>query len=891
MNICIKRVLDFGLALLFSVGLAAAPTLAHPNADAQQAQPLYAQAHWLTRDLIAWDAPDATKFAIRVSLNADGQYVERELETAGTVDGTMADAHPHLRGMPLWRITDLSEQEAKAYLKGATEFLAYDAENVLAARTRPQIGWVLDRLYANDAELGARFIGDDLTIAVWAPTARSLRLRLFDTSNGDTATVLPMEEDPQTGVWSIKGASEWNRKYYIYEVDVYVPEEGRIVTNLVTDPYSLNLAGNSTRTQIIDLSDAELKPSGWDSFARDLPEAPEDRVFYELHVRDFSIGDNTVEADARGRYAAFTDRDSTGNRHLRALAEAGLSDVHLLPSYDCATIPERHVEQASPPDLNAFPANSEEQQAAIAAIADRDGFNWCYDPWHYMAPEGSYSSDPDTTARIKEFRAMVMGLSESGLGTVLDVVFNHTMASGQDRQSVLDRIVPGYYHRLDENGAVAESTCCANTATERRMMERLMLDSLEVWAREYKVSGFRFDLMGHHTRDNILNVRALLDGLSLAKDGVDGPDVYVYGEGWNFGEVVNDTRFVQATQGNMGQGTGIGTFNDRIRDAIRGGGVGDKGETTIAAQGFASGLFTAPNALTEDDENARAKALKVADQIRASLAGSIANYSIQTADGITKTAAEISYGGGPFAYASDPQEVINYTEAHDNQTLFDSNAFKLPRNISKAERVRWQNIATSIIMLSQGIPFIHAGQELLRSKSLDHNSYNSGDWFNRLDFEMEHNGWGRGLPPAPDNKAEWDFGRELLADDRFRMGTKEIALANAHLRELLQIRQSSLLFRLKTAEDVVANVHFDNTGPDQTLGLIVMRLGLEGEEQVMVVINATRDPQTVAAPSGQTYELHKVQRASVDATLRDTVFRAGEISVPALTTAVFVRSE
>ncbi|MEL7198819.1 MAG: pullulanase-type alpha-1,6-glucosidase [Pseudomonadota bacterium] len=879
------------MALLLSVGLAGAPAFAHPDASAEKVQPLQAQAHWLTRDTIAWDAPDAGRVTIRVSPNADGQFIDRELEAVGNVDGALGDAHPHLRGLPLWRITNLSAQEAKAYLKGTSELVAYDANNTILARTRLQIGPVLDDLYANDVPLGARFDDDGVTIALWAPTARSVRLRLFGTSTTSAATVLPMIEDTQTGVWTINGSAEWDRKYYVYEIDVYVPDEGRIVSNLVTDPYSLNLAANSTRTQIVNLNDADLMPDGWHSFARSLPEAPEDRVFYELHVRDFSIGDRTVPAQARGRYAAFTHLDSVGNRHLRSLAEAGLSDVHLLPTYDCATIPEHSSEQASPPELSAFPANSEEQQAAIAPIADRDGFNWCYDPWHYMAPEGSYSSSPDSAARIKEFRAMVMGLSKNELGTVLDVVFNHTMASGQDRQSVLDRIVPGYYHRLDENGVVAQSTCCANTATERRMMERLMLDSLEVWARDYKVSGFRFDLMGHHSRDNILKVRAMLDGLDLEEDGIDGPNVYIYGEGWNFGEVVNDARFVQATQSNMGQGSGIGTFNDRIRDAIRGGGVGDKGDATVRAQGFASGLYTAPNALTKGDETARERALEVADQIRASLAGSIAAYTMQTADGMTKTASEISYGGGPFAYASDPQEVINYTEAHDNQTLFDSNALKLPRDITAAERVRWQNIATSIVVLSQGIPFIHAGQELLRSKSLDHNSYNSGDWFNRLDFTMEHNGWGRGLPPAPDNKAEWDVARPLLTDDRFRMGREEIAIANAHVRELLHIRASSPLFRLRTGEDVMANVHFDNTGPEQTPGLIVMRLGPDGEDQIMVVINATRDAQLAKTPDGHSYRLHDALRASADKIVRAASFDEGELTVPALTTAVFVKDQ
>ncbi|MEO1220115.1 MAG: DUF3372 domain-containing protein, partial [Pseudomonadota bacterium] len=603
MKYSFARALGLFLALLISIGLLSSNSIAQTQQSAETTShgivPDHARAHWLTGDLIAWDSPEESLVAIRVSPAANSQFEERRLLPAGHVGGSLGRAHPHLRGQKLWHISGSNVSEAKRWLKGAVEIVAYDTSNQPIARTRPQIGPVLDDLYANDKTLGAQVSEVDVTISVWAPTARSVRLHLFDDADSKAPSVHRMVEDKQSGVWTVQGGADWDRKYYLYEVEVYYPEEGKVVRNLVTDPYSLNLAANSNSSQIINLDDPDLKPEGWDAFKHALPETPEDRVFYELHVRDFSIGDNTVEAVARGRYAAFSEADSTSILHLRALADAGLSDVHLLPTYDCATMPEKRSEQASPGDLNSFAADSEEQQAAIAAIADRDGFNWCYDPWHYMVPEGSYSSDPDTTARIKEFRAMVMGLSENGLGTVLDVVFNHTMASGLDRQSVLDRIVPGYYHRLDENGVVATSTCCPNTASERVMMERLMLDALAVWARDYKVSGFRFDLMGHHSKDNILKVRAMLDSLSLAEHGVDGPNVYVYGEGWNFGEVVNDARFVQATQGNMGQGTGIGTFNDRIRDAIRGGGVGDKGEATVRTQGFASGLYTAPNALTE----------------------------------------------------------------------------------------------------------------------------------------------------------------------------------------------------------------------------------------------------------------------------------------------------
>ncbi len=204
------------------------------------------------------------------------------------------------------------------------------------------------------------------------------------------------------------------------------------------------------------------------------------------------------------------------------------------------------------------------------AVRDRDGFNWGYDPYHYTVPEGSYSTDPSGSARIREFREMVQALNTAGLRVVMDVVYNHTHASGQNDKSVLDKVVPGYYHRLNAEGAVEKSTCCANTASEHVMMEKLMVDSLRTWATAYKVDGFRFDLMGHHMVANMLKVRERLSALTLDRDGVDGSKIYLYGEGWDFGEVAYGARGLNATQANLA-GTGIGTFNDRMRDAVRGG--------------------------------------------------------------------------------------------------------------------------------------------------------------------------------------------------------------------------------------------------------------------------------------------------------------------------------
>ena len=242
-------------------------------------------------------------------------------------------------------------------------------------------------------------------------------------------------------------------------------------------------------------------------------------------------------------------------RHLRALAEAGLTTVHLLPFNDIATIEEDRSRHLDPGPLDHLPPDSEEQQRRVGAVRDRDGFNWGYDPLHYLAPEGSYAVED----RTREFRAMVRALNGIGLRVVLDVVFNHTPAG----DSLPGPVVPGYYHRLTPDRRDLDSTCCANTATEHRMMEKLMLDSLEHWVRAYRVDGFRFDLMGHHTKANLLAAR-----------GAARPDLHLYGEGWSFGEVADDALFVAASQNNMA-GTGIGTFNDVLRDAVRGGGPHD----------------------------------------------------------------------------------------------------------------------------------------------------------------------------------------------------------------------------------------------------------------------------------------------------------------------------
>jgi len=672
-------------------------------------------------------------------------------------------------------------------------------------------------------------------------------------------------------------------KFYLYEVEVYVPATGRIEQNLVTDPYSLSLSTNSLRSQIVDLSSAQLKPPSWETLVKPPLAAPEDIVLYELHLRDFSISDSSVPQAERGTYLAFTHEDTNGMRHLKALAEAGLTHLHLLPVFDIASVNEDRSTWQVPDEarLAALPPDSDQQQALVRA-AGPDGFNWGYDPYHYTTPEGSYATDPNGSLRILEFRRMLQALNQAGLRVVMDVVYNHTHASGQDAKSVLDKAVPGYYHRLNASGQVEQSTCCANTATEHAMMRKLMIDSLLTWAREYKVDGFRFDLMGHHMLADMQAVRAALDALTLEKDGVDGREIYMYGEGWNFGEVANNARGMNAVQQNMG-GTGIGVFNDQLRDAVRGGNpFGD-----ITEQGFGTGLYFQPNASERRDPyQQKSRLMDYADLIRASLAGNLKNYILQRANG------ESHPVGG---YAFDPQENVVYVAAHDNETLWDIIQIKAAAWASLEERVRMNTLALSLVAFCQGVPFFHAGDDLLRSKSLDRNSYDSGDWFNKIDWTYNDNNWGVGLPA--EGRDKWDLFRPLLANPALKPGKGQITFSAQVFREYLRIRRSSPLFRLRTAEQVEQVVSFLNTGPQQIPGLIILRLtdseGLDPlYKQVLVLFNASLQTAWFEAVElrGFRFELHPVQAASADELIRRADFDTskGRFSVPGLSAAVFV---
>ncbi|MGW0363198.1 pullulanase-type alpha-1,6-glucosidase [Streptomyces sp. NPDC002990] len=848
------------------------------------------EAVWIDRDTLAWNAPAAAA-SVQLLASREGAVKAENgtLHEGGAqwlrlnrseLTAAQKQKFPHLAAYAAHTVDPRDRDRVREALRGQLVASARAANGAVLAATGVQLAGVLDDLYAvaaAGAPLGPVFKDGRPTLSVWAPTARHVDLEL------DGRTVA-MRRDDATGVWSVRGERDWTGKRYRYAVTVWAPSTRQMVRNLVTDPYSTALTTDSTHSLAVDLADPQLAPPGWRELRKPAPVPFTSAQIQELHIRDFSVADRT--SGHPGQYLAFTDSASAGMRHLRDLAAAGTSYVHLLPAFDIGTIPENPADRTEPAcDLKVYAPDSQEQQACVAAAAAKDAYNWGYDPLHYTVPEGSYASDPSGTARTPEFRKMVQALNGAGLRTVMDVVYNHTVASGQSDKSVLDRIVPGYYQRLLADGSVATSTCCANTAPENAMMGRLVVDSIVTWAKEYKVDGFRFDLMGHHPKANILAVRAALDSLTLAKDGVDGKKIILYGEGWNFGEIANDARFVQATQKNMA-GTGIATFSDRARDAVRGGGPFDEDPRV---QGFASGLFTEPNGSPANGTPAEQKSrlLHAQDLIKVGLSGNLASYSFTDTAGRRVKGSDVDYNGAPAGYAAAPGDALAYADAHDNETLADALTYKLPPATSAGDKARMQVLAMATAALSQGPALSQAGTDLLRSKSLDRNSYDSGDWFNAIHWNCQDgNGFGRGLPPAADNAPKWPYAKPLLTAPAPTCA--DITGAASAYRDLLKIRTTEGAFALTTTEAVQSQLAFPLSGKDETPGVITMTLG-----DLVVVFNATPTGQTQRIPglAGRAYGLHPVQAAGSDTTVKRAAYdtTTGEFTTPARTVAVFTR--
>ncbi|RHW77757.1 pullulanase-type alpha-1,6-glucosidase [Colwellia sp. RSH04] len=890
-------------------------------------------AHWLTPELLL--LPKNEDSVVYQLVKANNAITDAVTLQTTDMPAKLAKKFPHLADFQAYKV-DLTATEAKAWLKQQLMVLALDKAKQVQNVSFVQTGAVIDALYtqsSNDADeeqgLGATLTAQQTHFKLWAPTAQQINVLLFDKNTVElneqrisASETFALTEDENTGLWHVAIPKALNGSYYQYQITVYHPASKQVETLITTDPYSLSLSMNSKYSQIVDLAASDTQPPSWNSHQIPTVNNVEDHVLYETHIRDFSSIDSKLsDSRFRGKYKAFSEQDSYGMQHLKSLQKAGLNTVHLLPTYDigtvnedqskaidlydsmakvCAIAPHAFVcqknssvtitpEQSLFSVLSSFDPNGTQAQQLVSELRELDNYNWGYDPYHYTVPEGSYALNPQGKARIIEFREMVQSLHGLGFRVIMDVVYNHTYESGLEEKSVLDKIVPNYYHRLDPiSGAIEQSTCCDNTATERVMMAKLMTDSLIVWARDYKIDGFRFDLMGHQPKQAMLEARA-------AVRQVDS-DSYFYGEGWNFGEVAHNRQFVQASQLELG-GTEIGTFTDRLRDAVRG-----SGNNTRKGQGVGNGLLTLPNNQQSQTKDLSDYHLKMA-QLRLGLAGNLAEFTLTNEHGQQVLGKEVPYGDQPTGYALDPADTINYVSKHDNQTLWDNSQYRLPFELSTEDRVRLHLQSISFALFAQGIPFLHLGAEFLRSKSYLRDSYDYGDWFNRVDFSKQNNFYHVGLPPEAKDKDNWPLIKEVMVghQGRDKVSAKHITFSSDVFTQMLAIRMSTPLFRLATAQEIIEKVSFLNTGENAQAGLIVMalndNLGAQVDnnyQNILVVFNTSAKSQTFSGTAEQEltfsgYQLHKEQAAGADDVVKQSVVKEQSITVPALTTAVFVK--
>ncbi|WP_220720674.1 pullulanase-type alpha-1,6-glucosidase [Agarivorans litoreus] len=901
---------------------------------------------------IAWRGGDGASM-VQLMFTHDGEFSVSDGVVSGSSivlsGSTLSDEQkakfPHLANYPAFSLPSLPESISLSdILKGSVVAIASDEAGEMRSVTAVQYAGALDALYAEAAtelEFGAVVGADQTTFRIWAPTATNVELVLYNNDKTERERI-PMVEDKASGSWSVSSANgDVDRSYYRYALTVFNPSKQKVYGYEVTDPYSLSLSMNSLYSQVVDLDADDLKPAGWDSL-----EAPHsqlgsdlsDMIIYEAHVRDFSSLD--VSTENKGKYLAFTEEGTVPTEHLKSLSEAGLTHLHLMPVFDLATINEDPAKVANIDDAfsklcSVNPAVNESEFSSycgsgqtlaevFAELSDEDGiespkvqalneyvrgvdsYNWGYDPYHFNVPEGSYSTNAEGTARILEFREMVKSVKETlGLNVVVDVVYNHTNASGLNDKSVLDKVVPLYYQRLvPDTGMVETSTCCDNTAPEHAMYAKFIDDSLELWTEQYKIDAYRWDLMGHHPLEQMIG--------TLEAARAVNPEVYFYGEGWNFGEVQDDRRFVQATQKNLG-GTGIGSFSDRLRDAVRGGSPFDEADGIRAAQGFGNGAYVLPNELVslegeanEDGQTPgdieKARALHQADLTRLGMAANLSDFLMMTKDDVAMYGSSVDYNGQEAGYAEEPWEIQNYVSKHDNQTLWDINMYKVSHEASAEDRVKMQGVALSTVMLGQAIPFTHMGVELLRSKSMQRDSYDYGDWYNKVDFTLADNNWDKGLPAADKDQANYATIAGVLTDKAQPAAIDMMNSVDVY-KELLRLRKASPLMTLPSGQEIIDRVDFRNVGSSQTPGLIVMTIdnGLTQEtdldanlDGIVVIVNATPESQMVnnfIDGEGAPIVLANLElsdaHSDANSIAGDASFADGKFTVPAWSSAVF----
>ena len=572
-----------------------------------------------------------------------------------------------------------------------------------------------DNYFSYDGELGALYEKEGTLLRVWTPTAKSVEVWIYaDDSFKGPSTKIEMVQKPK-GIFVAYLPGDQHGTIYVYKILFLNNRE-----SISVDPYARATTVNGMKSVIADLN--RTNPDGW---GERLPAfgLPEEAIIYELHIRDFSISETSGIVN-KGKFLGLTEKNTqnaSGRKTgLDYLIDLGITHIQILPMFDYATVDE---------------ANLTEPQ-----------YNWGYDPLNYNVPEGSYSTDPfDPFNRIFELKQMIRTLHENGLRVIMDVVYNHVY---DPKDQALERTVPGYFYRYNADGSLANGTGVGNdTASERHMMRKYIIDSVKYWAKEYHLDGFRFDLMGIHDSVTMNAIREALDKID--------PSIIIIGEGWEMSTPLPED--LKASQRNAQAMPRIAHFNDSIRIALKGSDFGDEKD-----RGFISGKNYLEDLL------------------------------LRNIKGAMHLSSHSSY--------VDPEQVIQYVEAHDNLTLYDKLLRSNPDD-SEEVRIKRHTLATSIVLLSQGVPFIHGGQEFLRTKAGVANSYQSPDEINQFEWE--------------------------------RVTTFQESVA--YVKGLIALRKSEYLFRLHTHEEIDA--HF--TMLSENFNIIAFSL-TNSEKKYIVIFNGNR---------------------------------------------------
>jgi pullulanase len=631
------------------------------------------------------------------------------------------------------------------------------------------------RLCYAGPDLGASYRARETRFRVWAPTAGRVDLLLYKEGTGGECFENLSMKPGAGGTWMATLPGNWKGVFYAYRVRV-----GQRLQPEAVDPYARAVGVNGLRAMVVDLRDTD--PPGWRKDRRPPFTQPTDAVIYEAHVRDMTI-DRASGAKLRGKFLGLAERGTRGPGRVRTgldhLVELGVTHVHLLPVFDFGSIDE--------------------------ADARRRQYNWGYDPVNYNVPEGSYATDArDGVTRIREFKQLVKALHDRGIRVVMDVVYNHTFKS---EDSSFNHLVPGYYYRRDARGNFTNGSGCGNeTASERAMVRKLMVDSVDYWAREYHVDGFRFDLMGVHDLGTMRAIRRALDQVDRS--------IIVYGEGWTGGDSpLADAR--RAAKTNVRHLRGVAAFSDNIRDAI-------KGEVwDHKATGFVGGRAG------------------LEETVKAGVVASTRNPGVRYPVG--------KDWHGPWAV--EPWRCVTYASCHDNHTLWDKLCLAHP-GVPEAERIGMDLLAAAIVFTSQGIAFLHAGEEFLRTKKGVENSYNQPDEINRIDWRRK--------------------GRYAVV---FR-----------YYRGLIALRRAHPAFRMTRSADIRRHLRFlDPPCPGVVAFAIEGHANGDPTARIAVVYNASAKPCDVLLPAHGWEVLVEGRRAGIRALRR---FRGDTIRVAALSCAV-----